>query len=91
MKRKQKPKVETPLLWNPKTKTPLITATGLAIGSNYQPPIRGPMTDEELWIQSLLIKPGKPFPNKMLADQLMRLTAMAIIVGLLYFLARYGR
>lgn len=91
MKRKTKTKVERPLTWNPDTRTPLITATGIAIGSNYQPPIRGEMTAEELWIQRLLIKPGTPFPNKQLADQLMRLAAMLIVVGLMYALARYPR
>jgi hypothetical protein len=90
MKRKTK-KVDRPLTWNPDTVTPVITETGLAIGSAYQPPIRGEMTAEELWLQNLLIKPGIPIPNNQLADQLMRLAALIIVVGLLYALARYPR
>lgn len=91
MKRKPKTKVERPLTWNPDSITPVITSTGLAIGSAYEPPIRGEMTHEELWLQSLLIKPGTPFPNDKLADQLMRLSALLIVVAILYALARYPR
>lgn len=90
MKRKPKTK-ERPLTWNPDTITPVMTSTGLAIGCAYEPPIRGPMTDEELWLQSLLIKPGKPMPNKLLTDQLMRLTAYLIFITILYLLARFPR
>lgn len=91
MKRKTKAKIERPLTWNPDRVTPVVTETGVAIGSAWFPPIRGPMTEEELWLQSILIKPGMPFPNKRMADQLMRLAALIIIVGILYALARYPR
>jgi hypothetical protein len=91
MRKKSKTKIDKPLTWNPDSITPVITSTGLAIGSAYERPVRGPMTAEELWVQKLLIKPGTRIPNNQLADQLMRLAALIIIVGLLYALARYPR
>jgi hypothetical protein len=87
MKRKPK-KGEGPKLWNPERITPIITSTGLAIGSQYQPPIRGEMTYEELWVQSLFIKPGTPLPNKHLADYAMRVATILITALIIYLITR---
>lgn len=87
--RKTKTKTDKPLTWNPERITPVITASGVAIGSAWEPSPRRDMTVEELWIQRLLLKPGQAIPRNDLHDQLLRLGALLIVVFLLYIRARY--
>jgi len=87
MKRKAK-KAEAPKLWNPETRTPFVTSTGLAIGSMYEPPIHNNLTPEELWIQELFIKPGSPMPNPYLADYAMRVATIFISALIIYLITR---
>jgi hypothetical protein len=81
-------KADKPLLWNPNRTTPYITATGIAIGSLYQPPARSDITPEELWIQKLLLPSGPTIRQYNLADRITMAASVVTILAVLYLVLR---
>jgi hypothetical protein len=86
----RKKKADKPLLWNPDYRTPLITPTGIAIGCAYEPPARFDLTEEELWIQNLLLPQGVAvLPRFNMSDRLMFYAGLAAAVAAVYLLLRH--
>lgn len=86
----RKKKADKPLLWNPNKITPLITSTGIAIGSSYVPPIRTDLSPEELWIQNLLLPQGVASISLYnLPDRVMFYSGIAMLVAVAYLVLRH--